>query len=232
MSQSKATHHLRAVPARAAQSAPASLRDQAYERIKRRIITLEYRPGGYLNAAGISEDLKLGFTPVSQALARLELEGMIEIIPRKGAIVRSVSMDEVLQIIDVRLVNETRCAELAAQRASAADLGELEAILGRAAPLVRARNVEGLMQLDREFHIVLSRAAGNPVLAEILLGLHERSLRFWFISLSDRDHLAAVQREHRAVLQALRSRDARAAAAAMRAHIESFRATIARSAQD
>jgi DNA-binding GntR family transcriptional regulator len=140
-----------------------------------------------------------------------------------------VSLDEVLQLIDVRLVNEPHCARLAVERASEAEIAAIEAVLDRAERLVAARDVEGLMLLDREFHLRLSRAARNPVLAELLLGLHERSLRFWFISLSDEEHLAAVQREHQAIARCLRARDPDAIEAAVRSHIESFRATISRS---
>jgi DNA-binding GntR family transcriptional regulator len=216
----------RALPPRAR---AGLLREAAREEIKRRIIRLDYRPGTYINAARVSADLGIGVTPVNQALNRLMHEGMVEIIPRKGAIVRPVSLDEILQLIDARLVNETYCARLAAERASAAEIAAIEAVLERAERLVAARDVEGLMLLDREFHLRLSRAARQPVLAELLLGLHERSLRFWFISLSDEQHLAAVHEEHRAIARALRARDPDAVEAAVRAHIESFRATISRS---
>ena len=205
------------------------LREAACEEIKRRIIRLDYRPGTYINAAQVSADLGIGVTPVNQALNRLMHEGMVQIMPRKGAIVRPVSLEEILQLIDVRLVNESYCARLAAERASEAEIAAIEAVLDRAERLVGRRDIEGLMLLDREFHLRLSRAARHPVLAELLLGLHERSLRFWFISLSDGEHLAAVHREHRAIADALRARDPDAIEAAVRSHIESFRATISRS---
>jgi DNA-binding GntR family transcriptional regulator len=218
-----------AAAGRPARAAAAPLRTKAYEAIKRRIISLRYRPGAYLNAAQVSEELGLGRTPVSQALSRLMHEGMVDVIPRKGAIVRPVSLEEILAIIEARLVNETHCVRVAAERASDGEIAGLEEICSRAEALTRSRDVEALMLLDREFHIRLSRASRNPVLAEMLLSLHERSLRFWFVSLSDEKHLEAVQREHRAIVDRLRARDADGIAAAMRAHIESFRATIARS---
>lgn len=206
-----------------------SLRDQAYEDIKQRIISTRYRPGTYLSAAGISSELGHGLTPIAQALSRLALEGMVEIIPRKGAIVRPVSLDEILQIVDVRLINEMRCAELAAQRATQADLVELERILTRAtALLVRERDIEGLIMCDRDFHLALSRAARNPILGEILRTLHERTLRIWFNCLPGLEHFSVAQSEHRAVLDAIVRRDARAASAAMSSHLESVRATIAK----
>lgn len=210
-------------------SGGASLRARAYEAIKRRIISLKYRPGAYLNAAQVSAELGLGRTPVNQALSQLMHEGMVEIIPRKGAIVRPVSLEEVMAVIDVRIVNEVHCVRLAVERASDAEVDQLEAIVARAEALTPSRDIEALMLLDREFHVRLSRASRNPVLAGILLSLHERSLRFWFMSLSDQEHLAPVQSEHRAIVERLRARDAEGIAAAMRAHIESFRATIAKS---
>lgn len=203
--------------------APPSLRAQAYEAIKRRIITLAYRPGEYLNEAQISEALGIGRTPVHQALDRLMLEGMIEILPRKGVIVRPVSLDEFLQLTDVRLVNEPYCASLAAQRASDEDIAAMRASLDAAAECIETRDIEGLMSLDRDFHSTISRAARNRVLAELLLTLHERSLRFWFISLSDEPHHRRVHTEHEEVYRAIQDRDADAAADAVRRHIESAR---------
>jgi len=203
-----------------------SLRDQAYSAVKRRIITMRYRPGEYLNEARISDDLGIGRTPVHQALDRLRLEGMVDIIPRKGVIVRPVSLDEVLELIEIRLVNEPYCAALAARRATSEEIAAMQAVLARTDEHIPTHDLEALMDLDREFHMGISRAAKNRILAELLLQLHERSLRFWFISLDDRHHLLQVRREHGEVLQAIAERDSEAAAARIRAHIESFRNII------
>src|SRR5436189_326382 len=94
-----------------------SLRDQAYEAIKDRIITCQFKPGECINEASVSALLGLGRTPVHQALDRLMLEEMVEVIPRKGVIVKPVILLDVLQMIDVRMINETQCARLAAARA-------------------------------------------------------------------------------------------------------------------
>ena len=103
---------------RAASRATASLRDAAYEAIKHRIITCAFRPGEYINELQLSALLNIGRTPVHQALDRLMVEGMVEVIPRKGVIVKPVSLNEVLQIIEVRLINEPLGARLAAEHAS------------------------------------------------------------------------------------------------------------------
>ena len=83
-----------------------------------------------------------------------------------------------------------------------------------------------MMLLDREFHLLIARAAKNDVLTELLRNLHERSLRFWFISFNSPTHYSSVQNEHAAILDAIRQRNADKAEAAMKRHIESFRSNV------
>ena len=206
-----------------------SLTDTAYEAIKQKIITLQFGPGTYLNVASITEALNIGRTPVHQAVRRLTHEGMIEIMPRKGMIVRPVSLNEVMEIADVRSVNEPHCVRLAAEKASAEDIAELEGILARADDAAAAGDTEQQMLADRDFHCEISRIAGNKILADILKNLHERSLRFWFISLHDSPHRQEVADEHADIMKAIRNNDPDAAEHAMQRHIESFRTTISRS---
>ncbi len=218
-------------PARRAADAPArtvSLRDKAYAEIKRRINCLDYAPGAYINEAQVSRELKLGRTPVHHALDRLRLEGLVSVIPRKGVIVQAVSLDTILQIIDLRLLNEPYGVALAVERAIPQDIHLMRQILQEAGALIRGRNREALINLDRAFHHAIAQAARHPILGELLGALHERSLRFWFISLSDDLQLRRVNDEHRAVLDAIAARDRDAATAAMHAHINSFRSNIMR----
>jgi GntR family transcriptional regulator, rspAB operon transcriptional repressor len=217
-------------PAAAAEEGKAdsseSLRDVAYKAIKHRIITCVFKPGDYLNEAYISTVLRLGRTPVHQAIDRLVLDGLVEVIPRKGVIVRPVSFDEVMQIVETRLHIEPWGVRLAAERAVDKDIAAMEDVLVRAEHATAAHDIEQMMLLDREFHVTLARATRNDVLAEILRKLHERSLRFWFISLVDASHHGEVHVEHQSVVQAIKDRNLDAAESAMRSHIESFRRSI------
>jgi DNA-binding GntR family transcriptional regulator len=205
-----------------------SLRDQAYEAIKHRIITCAYKPGEYINEYQISDELGFGRTPVHQAVTLLQTQGLLAVIPRKGTIVKPVSLDEILQVAEVRIVNEMECVRLAAQRITPEEIVGLERILEQSDKARLARNIEKLMLLDRDFHDALARAARNPVLADILRTLHERSLRVWFISLNDPAHLQRVHSEHELIVTSLKRRDAEAAVSAMNAHIISYRANISR----
>jgi DNA-binding FadR family transcriptional regulator len=134
----------------------------------------------------------------------------------------------VLHILEARLVNEPQCAGLAVERATRDDIARMQALLATAGPLVRARDREKLMNLDRAFHRLISNAAHNSILADILTMLHERSLRFWFIAFGDDLQLRRVDDEHRAVLAAIEQGNRAEAEAAMRTHIESSRNHIMR----
>jgi len=219
--QPKAQRHLTA-------DAPLSLRELAYLEIKRRINRLEYRPGAYLNEAQISRQLKIGRTPVHQALDRLMLEGLVQVIPRKGVVVHPISLDQVLHILEARSINEPYCAGLAAERATAADISRMQEMVASAGPLIRGREREKLMYLDRAFHRLISDSAHNSVVADVLTMLHERSLRFWFIAFGDDLQLRRIDDEHRAILAALKKRDRVGTEAAMRTHIDSSRNHIMR----
>lgn len=205
---------------------PPSLMQQAYDSLKMAIITMEYRPGECIVESRIGEHLQFGRTPIHEAVARLALEGLLDILPRKGIVVRPLSLDEALATVEARLIIEPACARLAAERATDEEIGEIAAILDRARPMVAKRDIKGLMLTDRAYHNAIARAARNPTLEAILQRLHERSLRFWFVSLSDVGHLVQVDDEHRDVLKALRRHDGAAVEKAVRAHIESFRETL------
>lgn len=204
-----------------------SLVDQAYQIIKKRVITTTYAPGQSLNEQQICDEIKIGRTPVHHAVHRLARDGFLEIIPRKSVMVRPVSLDEAAQIIEVRLINEPYASELAARLARRVDIDEAKRLLDEAeVHIAGPRNIEALMEIDRRFHNWITRVGQNAVLGDILMQIHDRSARFWFLSLSDGDHAARVQAEHMEILEAIASKDEARAAQVTRSHVESFRDTI------
>ena len=174
----------------------------------------------------ISERLGIGRTPLHQAIDRLMIEGLVQGMPRKGVIVTPVSFNDVLQTIDVRLLNECRCARLAAERASEDDIRTMDDILARAEAELPRRAAERLMRLDRGFHVAIAQSSRNAVLADILGRLHDKSLRFWILSLNTPGHHVRVHARHRAILDAISAHDPLTAELAMRDHIEDFRCNL------
>lgn len=204
-----------------------SLVEEAYQIIKKRIITTSYAPAQLLNQQQICDEIGIGRTPVHQAVHRLARDGLLQINPRKGVLVKPVSLDEAAQIIEVRLINEPRAAELAARVVRRADVDEAKRLLDEAeAHIAGSGSIEALMEIDRRFHHWISHLGQNMVLAEVLMQIHDRSARFWFLSLSEGEHAGRVQAEHLDILEAIASKDEARAAQAMRTHVESFRDTI------
>lgn len=207
--------------------AKLSQNEQAYCLIRSEVVTLRLPPGEYVNEAEICSRFDLGRTPVNHAFHRLMHEGLVRIVPRKGVIVQPLSMNEAVELIAVRRINEPYAAALAAERITQAELDRLEAVVN-SATRIRAGDLEGVLALDQNFHEGIAAAARNHVLAGLLASLHQRAIRFWSVSLSLDLHLPEVVAEHTAVLNCLRLHDATGAHLAMEAHIDSFRVTITR----
>lgn len=203
-----------------------SLNERAYLAFKHRLITLRYKPGDYLNTAQVMEDLQMGRTPVNQAVHRLATEGLLQIIPRKGVMVSPLSIDDALELIEVRLVNEALCVRLAAARISDAQIATLRQLNQQIARASAAHERETMMLLDREFHHGLAEIAGNRRLTDILSIIHAQAQRFWATTLSSVRHMEEVIAEHEAIILALEQGDVQQAEAATRVHILSFRQAL------
>lgn len=219
---------VRKTPQRKGRKPAQSQNEMAYALLKERIASLAYAPGNTLNIAVLMQELSLGRTPITHALHRLSTEGLVHILPRKGVMVAPLSIDNALELIDVRLANETLCARLAARRAGAAELAALRALAAEFDAAAGQRDIESLMAIDRRFHERIAELSGNQVLVDILRVLHARSQRFWAISLIAEGHLDEVQDEHRAIVEALAAGDPEAAAAAVEQHVLSFRGALLR----
>lgn len=206
----------------------SSLRDQAYDAIKHMIITCQLRPGEILSEAVVSATLDIGRTPIRRAIDSLVSDGLVEVMPRKGSIVKPVSFDEILNIIDIRIVNESFCVRMAASGAGPEVVAQLKRNLDAMLRSARHGEIETIARLDREFHALIAGAARNSIMSDLLSNLHDRSARLWFISLRANEQYLRVCDEHAAIIDGIGRQDPDLAERAMRAHIESFRSNIAR----
>jgi DNA-binding GntR family transcriptional regulator len=205
---------------------PNSLVAKAYEEIKEKIITLYFLPGQYLNEAAISSLLDVGRTPVHQALQRLELEGLVEIMPRKGVVVLPDSISEIIKILDSRAAVEAELAKAAAGQISAEDGKELQALANATKHAKNGPGIDDFIACDRAFHRKLAERSGNSVLSDFAQQLHERSIRYWYLHLWQTMDVQATTRQHAAIADAIARHDGERAAAAMREHIESLKGRL------
>jgi len=199
-----------------------SLAEKAYLQLKERILTLQLRPGMFLNELTLSEMLGIGRMPVHQAVQRLKGEGLVEVIPRKGLVIRPDSLKDMLSLLEARLAMEPNITALAAERASKEQISALKKIVMDSKRIVNRIERMSLMSLDRAFHALIGDAAGNKILADAQRPLHERSELIWHLRVMREDGLAVNQREHMNIFTAIAERDAHAARKAMEIHIHSL----------
>lgn len=221
---------VRASPRKAASrtTRKSSLADMAFEAIKEKILKLYFLPGQYLNEGALCALLNMGRTPVHQALQRLQHEGLVEVMPRKGVIVQPGSISEILKILDSRATVEAELARNAAERATPKDIEELRALARIGATNGKASELDSFIGADRSFHRKFAEIAENPVLSDFARSLHERSIRYWYLHLWQTLDDKATIKQHTAIADAIARRDAEAAAQAVRAHIESLRTRLMR----
>lgn len=205
-----------------------SLRDLAYQKIKKQIITCKLKPGEVLSEATLCDTLNIGRTPVHQAIGLLEADGLLEVIPRKSIIVKPLSLDDAMEIVEVRLLTEGYCASAAAKKIDEKGIAALHDNLARMRQAIGDQKSEKILQIDGEFHREIASLGGNSILHEILSNLHDRATRFWFVSLQERDQQEVVLAQHEAIVAAIEAKDPEKAQSMMRAHIEQFIANLTR----
>jgi DNA-binding GntR family transcriptional regulator len=192
----------------------------AYRRILERIVSLEMPPGSVVNEARLREELKIGRTPIREALQRLGRENLVRSIPHRGTFVTDVNITDLARITEVRVVLEAHAARLAAEKLSSADREALEGLLDMLRGSVSDQRE--LMRLDQLIHRTVYRAARNPFLEATLERYFNLSLRLWYLAL-DRDvHLREAVDEHAELLEAILGGDAELAETIMRKHVTGF----------
>jgi DNA-binding GntR family transcriptional regulator len=203
---------------------PVAIRSQseeAYQRILERIVSLEMPPGSVVNEARLREELKIGRTPIREALQRLARENLVRSIPHRGTFVTDVNITDLARITEVRVVLESHAARLAAEKLNAGDRDSIQELL----VLVRRGYVTGqrdLMHLDQRIHRTVYRAARNPFLEATLERYFNLSLRLWYLVLDREVRLREAVDEHIELLEAVLAGDGDRAEDIMRRHVTGF----------
>lgn len=172
------------------------------------------------------ERLELGRTPVREALRALARDGLVEVYPRRGMLVAPVDAGDLAGLHEVRAALEPVAAREAAGRATDADRQEIDVLLEELARAADERDERALIELDQRIHRHVYRCAHNPFLERTLNEYYVLALRIWFLALDRVAHLEDAVAQHRAVLEAIRDRDAHEAETVMRAHIDAFEQAV------
>ncbi|PZG31636.1 GntR family transcriptional regulator [Spongiactinospora gelatinilytica] len=201
-----------------------SAQDAAYWWLKQHIARSPRHEGTFLSEAEVARETGTSRTPVREALLRLEAEGFLQIVPKKGVFVPPITDEEVRAVMQARELVEDWCVRQVTP-AGESLIGELESLLAEQERVIG--DPVAFIELDRAFHRAIVRRAGNPVLAEFYESLRDRQVRMGLHAVaSEQDRARAVLDEHAAIVAALRTREARAAGDALHAHLASTRAAL------
>lgn len=184
-----------------------SLRGRVYQRIRSDIINGVYKNHEELREVAIGENLGVSRTPVREALRQLELEGLVEIIPNKGAYVSSITQKDVHDIYMIRSVLEGMCARWATDNITPEKLEEMEEVLYLTEFHSEKNHGEQVTAMDNRFHEILYEACNSKRLQHMLSDLHEYSFHVRTKSLSDHQRSVSSTDEHRQIMEAMKAHD-------------------------
>lgn len=196
------------------------LREIVFEHLREAIINGDLRPGERLMEMQLAEEMGVSRTPVREAIRKLELEGLVIMVPRRGAYVSDLSIKDVAETYEIRSALEALAAGLAAERITPDESEELERILVQIGECIAANDLERSIELDEEFHNILYRASRNDRLVQIIYNLREQIHRFRSTSLGTPGRLEAVLSEHTKIAEAISDRNADLAQRLAQEHIE------------
>jgi DNA-binding GntR family transcriptional regulator len=182
----------------------ASLVERTYREIKRRILDNHYPPGLRVLEQDLAGQLGVSRTPVREALIRLENEGLVEVLPRRGMRVLPISPDDMHEVYEVLMCLESRAAErLAERRPTAVELAPLIGAVEAMERALAAEDLDAWAEADARFHRLLLELAGNRRLAAMALTLFDQVHRARMATLRIRAQPRQSNRDHRAVVEAI-----------------------------
>jgi len=202
------------------------LSDRAYERIKHDIICCLIAPGMEVSEAQLCAQYKLGKAPVRMALSRLAHDGLVRAIPRRGYMVTPVTLQDIHDVFELRLMLEPVAARMAAGRVDAQRLRMLDDICREGYQTGNAKSTARFLDANKAFHVTIAQAAGNARLVGAIEQLLDEMTRLLHLGLGSRNRSQEMQHEHRTLVKALSRGDGETASGICREQIEAARSMV------
>ena len=185
-----------------------SLRGRVFQKLRENILSGKYKEHEELKEVAIGEELGVSRTPVREAFRQLELEGLIQIVPNKGAYVTGITAKDVKDIYMIRSLLEGLCAKLATEKITREQLEEMEENIYLAEFHASKGHMDQMAELDNRFHDILYEACGSKMLEHTLRDYHQYVLRVRQKTLSTNTRGLASNDEHRQIMEAIKAGDA------------------------
>ena len=184
------------------------LRDLVFNTLRQAILTGELKPGERLMEIHLADKLGVSRTPVREAFRQLELEGLIQIVPNRGAYVTGITAKDVKDIYMIRSLLEGLCARLATEKITKEQLEEMEENIYLADFHASKGHMDQMAELDNRFHDILYEACDSKMLEHTLRDYHQYVLRVRQKTLSTNTRGRASNDEHRQIMEAIKEKDA------------------------
>ncbi len=204
------------------------LRDVVFNTLRNAILKGELKPGERLMEIQLAQRLGVSRTPVREAIRKLELEGLVLMIPRRGAIVAEITVQDLEDVLEVRAALEELAVRRACEHITEEQLQELEKAANEFKRGLETQNLLACVETDMAFHEIIYHAAQNKRLLQMLLNLREQMYRYRLEYLKDRRMHKLLIEEHDTIRYALKKHDAAKAGSAMRVHIENQKDSMVR----
>lgn len=205
------------------------LRELVCENIRQAIIDGTFSPGERLMEIQLADEMGVSRTPVREAIRKLELEGFVVMIPRRGTYVADISIRDITEIYEIRTCLDVLSAGLAAERITDEELEALNRLLVEIGQYMAENNMEKIVEADTAFHDILYQASRNERLRSIINNLREQLTGIRGRSMSYPGRLVETMDEHRALVDSIAARDVERAQEAARAHVENAEHTLMKS---
>ena len=202
------------------------LRDVVFNTLRQAILKGELEPGERLMEIQLADRLGVSRTPIREAIRKLELEGFVVMVPRRGTYVADISLKDIAQVFEIRSALEELSAGLAAERITPDELEDLERILVEINEYIANDDFDKIVDADIRFHDVLYHASRNNRLVDILNNLREQMLRFRSISMHYPGRLAATWEEHRQLVENIANHNSAQARKIAKKHMENSEKTL------
>lgn len=202
------------------------LRDVVFNTLRQAILTGELKPGERLMEIHLADKLGVSRTPIREAIRKLELEGLVTMIPRKGAEVARITEKSMNDVLEVRRAMDALCAELACERITDEETAQLRQACVAFETAVKTRDVKKIAQADVELHDIIVKATGNQRLVQLINNLSEQMYRYRFEYIKDISQHQRLIEEHRVIYESILKKDRETASQAARVHIDNQKKAI------
>ncbi len=204
------------------------LRDVVFNTLRQAILTGELKPGERLMEIHLADRLGVSRTPIREAIRKLELEGLVTMIPRKGAEVAQITEKSMSDVLEVRRSLDALCVELACERITEKELEALKAACEAFERAVHTRDLTRIAKADVALHDIIVQATGNSRLVQLVNNLSEQMYRYRFEYIKDVSQHDKLVEEHRIIYESLVRGDKETACEEARVHIDNQKKAIIR----